>query len=145
MPYLVVGEQPPKCDWDGCRANSSAHVTNSTGSDSAFLCRFHKRVATVNLEKYDRIHAPESSRRALENRRPGSGVPAPMARQIPKSRPGQEIITQEWEKKAAEKADSSAIQVDKTEVDPGEDQKSKAVNEIIRPLISDIPKPRRTT
>ena len=141
MAYLTVGERPPKCGWP-CRSEASAHVTNSDGSDSAFLCKHHKRVAAINLEQYDRIHAPTSARRSLENRRPGTEVPEPMPRRNPRARPGQEIITQDWEKEAAKKADSAAIEVEKTKVDPGEAQKEQAASEIIPPIISDIPKPR---
>lgn len=142
MAYLHVGDKTPKCEWHNCKDDASSHVTNSTGSDAALLCKFHKRVAVINLEQYDRIHAPESARRALENRRPGKEAPAPLPKQIPKARPGQEVMVDEWEKKAAEKADSAAVQIDKTEVDPGEDQKSSAASEIVPPLISEIPKPR---
>lgn len=123
------------CQWDGCVSHASSHVFNSDLTESAYLCCFHRRVAEINLENYDRIRAPAKKNGGIPGLPygPGSKVPRPPKPDLVASRP-----VSQWMKDAANAADAAAQPINPVE----EDQKPPG-RTIIKPIISDIPLPRK--
>lgn len=98
--YQTTDQNTP-CSWSDCRALATALVYNSTLTEMAYLCGFHKKVAQINLEQHDRIHAPSSG----ANKSGKPNMPLPQVK--PESRPMQNGPKQ-WEKDAAVKAEAAA-------------------------------------
>lgn len=118
--YQVTDQKVP-CNWDGCGASATAWVFNSTLTEMAWLCGFHKRVAQINLEQYDRIHAPADGRN--KTGRPNT----PLPQVAPQSRPMQNESKQ-WEKDAAIKAETAARPI----------ERGQSVGEIPTPRVKKI-------
>jgi hypothetical protein len=94
-------------------------------SENAWLCNFHKRVAQINLEQFDRIHAPAANRNHA-----GRPTVEPLPHVKPEKRPVQNDPEQ-WKKDAAVKAEAAAKPI----------EPSPSYN----PVITSIPTPRRRT
>jgi len=140
MGYLPY-EAGSKCEWGACKNAVTNHVTTSDGADSAFLCGYHKKVALINIEKYDRVHSPGNDRGAAHGKRPNSRVDPPMPKRIAKYRP-ENFSEEKWEQDAAKSADKNAKELKQEE--PNTKLGQEASNKIAKlfPKISDIPKPR---
>jgi len=143
MMYRPSDAPPIPCGWTGCRDSASSIIYNSDLTDSLWLCRFHKRVAAVNLEQYDKLRVPGAVKSAEAAKRPTHGIQPPPAGTSSKRPVDQHVDAEEWEKEAARKADAAAAPIGPQEVDEGEEGRDPDIRTIIKPIITDLPTRRR--
>ena len=96
------------CQWDSCPKAATVLLVSSDERQQVCLCQEHRRAALVNLELHNSFFAPKSARG--QGLRPGA--PPPMPQITPSARPGQIDSAQNWQKKAAQSADSAAKPVE---------------------------------
>lgn len=97
-----MSEKEIICSWENCKKRAVLKVYNSTMTESGWLCAFHRRVALINLELYDKLHAPSNNRSSSSPSNPLA------AQQQKKSGKSKQDGDGQWEKTAARKADAAA-------------------------------------
>jgi hypothetical protein len=151
--YDPAAEGVLRCMWDSCKNRATSQIFNSDATDSSFLCITHKKAAEINLQKYDRIRAPESGRRGAAGQRPGEQQPQ-LAKSADAGPKPQQRTTSQSSNRREKKAE---VAIDVGNTDMPDKKIVEAVKKIedaktstdppkrmpdIRSLISALPKPK---